>query len=189
MNAVTPKRLLLHVCCGPCATASLERLRAQGEVTLFYSNANIHPAAEYAKRLEQVRLLAAACACELVEDTYDHAAWRAWIRGLEAELEGGARCRRCFEYSLRRAARYAAEHGYSGLTTSLTISPHKRSADIFAVGRQVTDLFLDVDFKRADGFRRSLELSEQYGLYRQDYCGCEFSLAESEPRRQRRQRA
>ena len=178
-----PRRLLLHVCCGPCATASLERLKALGEVTLFFSNANIFPAAEYAKRLAEVRRLADRCDCALVEDAYDHDAWRAWIAGLEDEPERGGRCRRCFAYSLGRAARYAADNGFSGLTTTLTISPHKRSDDILAIGQRLTPEFLDIDFKTADGFRRSLELSRTYGFYRQDYCGCEFSLADRDRRR------
>jgi len=177
-----PRRLLLHVCCGPCATASLERLKALGEVTLFFSNANLYPPAEYARRLDAVRRLAAHCDCALVEDTCDHDAWRAWIAGLEDEPERGERCRRCFAYSLRRAAQYAAENGFSGLTTTLTISPHKRSADILAIGQSLSPEFLDIDFKTADGFRRSLELSREYGLYRQDYCGCEFSLADRDRR-------
>jgi len=189
MNAPFPKRILLHVCCAPCGTASLERLRQQGTVTLFFANANIFPAAEYARRREEVRRLAQLCGCEWVEDAYDHEAWRQWIAGLEDAPERGERCRRCFAFSLTRAARYAAEHGYDALTTTLTISPHKNSADILAIGRRLTERFLDVDFKHADGFRRSLELSRQYGLYRQDYCGCEFSLAERDRRRRRRRGA
>lgn len=183
MDSVSSKRILLHVCCGPCASASVERLQQQGAVTLFFANANIFPPAEYAKRLADVRRLAAICGCELVEDVYDHDAWRRWTAGLEHAPERGERCRRCFAFSLGRAARYAAEHGFDGLTTTLTISPHKSSADILAVGRGVTERFIEVDFKQGDGFRRSLELSRQYGLYRQDYCGCEFSLAERHRRR------
>jgi len=177
-------RILLHICCGPCGSAALERLCRQGEVTLFFSNGNLFPEAEYERRLGAVRTLAAVCGIRLVADRYDHGAWRDWVAGLEHEPERGKRCRRCFEFSLRRAAAYATAHGFTALTTTLTISPHKDSQTIFAAGRAATgERFLDIDFKQEDGFRRSLELSRQYGLYRQDYCGCEFSLAERDRRR------
>lgn len=186
MNTISGQRLLLHVCCAPCGTAALERLKRQGAVTLFFSNANISPPGEYQKRLGEARRLACACTCELVEDTYDHAAWRDWIAGLEHEPEHGARCRRCFEFSLRRAAHYARSHGFDGMTTSLSISPHKCTPDILAVGAAITDQFLEIDFKQEGGYRRSLELSRHLALYRQDYCGCEFSLAERDRRRHSR---
>jgi predicted adenine nucleotide alpha hydrolase (AANH) superfamily ATPase len=179
------RRILLHVCCGPCGTAAVERLSEEGSVTLFYSNANLFPAEEYERRLGAVRRLAALCGVDLVVDEYDHTAWRAWVSGLEGEAEGGARCRRCFEFSLQRAAEYAHAHGFEALTTTLTISPHKDTVMIFAVGREVTERFLERDFKQTSGFRRSLELSRRYGLYRQNYCGCEFSLAERDRRRRR----
>jgi epoxyqueuosine reductase len=180
------RRLLLHLCCAPCGTTALERLQRQGTVTVFFSNSNIFPADEYAKRLGEVRRWADICGCVVVEDVYDHAAWLAWITGLEHEPERGARCRRCFEFSLTRAAGYARSQEFDGLTTSLTSSPHKNSADILAVGRRVTDRFLEIDFKDDGGFHRSLELSRRYGLYRQNYCGCEFSLADRDRRRAER---
>jgi predicted adenine nucleotide alpha hydrolase (AANH) superfamily ATPase len=186
MTTGLERRLLLHLCCAPCGTAALERLQRQGSVTLFFSNSNLFPSDEYEKRLGEVRRLAGACACGLVEDVYDHAAWRRWVAGLELEAERGARCRRCFEFSLTRAAHHAVLQGFDGLTTSLSISPHKSTADICAVGRGITDCFLEIDFKQDGGFRRSLELSRRYGLYRQDYCGCEFSLAERDRRRHSR---
>jgi predicted adenine nucleotide alpha hydrolase (AANH) superfamily ATPase len=147
-----------------------------GDVTLFFSNCNIYPAGEYARRLEEVRKLSRLADCPLVVDEYDHGAWLAAVAGLEDEPERGARCRVCFEFSLGRAAVFAREHGFDALTTSLTISPHKVSATIFEIGQRVADEFLCIDFKKKDGFRRSLELSRAYGMYRQDYCGCEFSL-------------
>ena len=168
--------ILLHICCGPCGTASLERLQKLGPVTLFYSNSNIHPAAEYDQRLVEVRRLACVCGCELIVDEYSHDAWLKAIAGLEAEPERGARCLRCFEFSLGRAAELARKENFSGLTTTLTISPHKRSADIFAIGERLSDRFLDIDFKKGDGFRRSVHLAREYGMFRQTYCGCEFSL-------------
>jgi len=179
-------RILLHLCCAPCGSAALERLQRHGEVTLFFSNGNLFPESEYERRLDAASALAGACHVDLVVDCYDHGAWREWVAGLEQEPERGKRCRRCFEFSLRRAAAYAVAHGFGALTTTLTISPHKDSGTVFAAGRAATEtLFLEVDFKQEDGFRRSLELSRQYGLYRQDYCGCEFSLAERDRRRRR----
>jgi hypothetical protein len=168
------QRILLHVCCAPCATHSIEKLGATYDVTLFFSNSNIHPRDEYETRLAQARKLADLTGCRLIEDAYDHAAWLAFIAGFEAEPEKGRRCLKCFEYNLARAAQCARRNGFDGFTTTLTISPHKRSPDIFRVGAGLGD-FLAVDFKKRDGFRRSIELSRQYGLYRQAYCGCEFS--------------
>ncbi len=172
-------RLLLHICCGPCATACVERLREEGhDVTLFFSNANIAPEAECEKRLETARKFADAVGVPLVADEgASHADWlREVASGLENEPEGGRRCRRCFEFNLRRAAAFARANGFEALTTSLTVSPHKRSETVFEAGRAAApDLFVEENFKKRDGFKRSLALSQALGLYRQDYCGCEFS--------------
>lgn len=172
-------KLLLHTCCGPCASACVERVREDGlEPVLFFSNANIEPRGEYLKRLEAAKRLAAAEGVELVEDAgADHAEWLEKVaKGYENEPEGGARCRRCFAFSLSRAAAYAAANGYASFATSLTVSPHKRSATVFEAGREAGgDAFVPYDFKKRDGFRRSVEKAKELGLYRQDYCGCEFS--------------
>jgi epoxyqueuosine reductase len=169
-------RLLLHVCCGPCATACIERLRGVYAVTLFFSNSNIAPETEYRTRLAQARTLAARTDLPLLEDAYDHAAWRAGVAGLEDEPEGGRRCTACFRFSLARTAARAAGDGFTAFTTTLTVSPHKQSATVFAVGAHWA-AFLPVDFKKQGGFQRSAVLAAAQGLYRQDYCGCEFSLA------------
>lgn len=179
-------KLLLHACCGPCASACVERVREDGlEPVLFFSNANIAPREEYLKRLESARRLAAAEGVELVEDTGAcHAEWLEKVaKGFENEPEGGLRCRRCFAFSLSRAAAYAAENGYATFSTSLTVSPHKRSATVFEAGMEAGgDAFAPYDFKKRDGFRRSVEKAKALGLYRQDYCGCEFSRrAKSRP--------
>jgi len=166
--------ILLHVCCGPCASHCLSVLQADYKVTLFFSNSNIWPREEYDKRLASARKLAALCGVPLVEDKYDHDAWLALVDGLEAEPEGGGRCELCFAFNLGRAARYAGEHGFDLFTTSLTVSPHKSSPVIFKAG-EAEGAFLKADFKKKDGFRQSVEFSKAYDLYRQDYCGCEFS--------------
>ncbi len=168
--------VLLHVCCAPCATAAVERLRQTSRVSLFFSNSNIWPEEEYRRRHAWVVELSGHLSAPLIEDVYDHAAWLDFVRGFEDEAERGRRCQHCFMFNLRRAAAYAVANGFDGFTTTLTISPHKDTSTIFAVGRQLGP-FLELDFKKRDGFRRSLELARQLGLYRQDYCGCEFSLA------------
>ena len=182
----------MHTCCGPCASACEPALRDLGnEVVLFFSNSNIDTGEEFEKRLAEVRKLAAADGVEVVVDGYDHADWLDKVaKGFEREPEKGARCARCFRYNLERAAAYAAAQGYEGFTTSLTVSPHKVSPVIFAAGQDAAwtvstapcggsssaaPKFLEVDFKKKDGFLKSLRRAKELGLYRQSYCGCEFS--------------
>jgi predicted adenine nucleotide alpha hydrolase (AANH) superfamily ATPase len=167
-------RLLLHCCCAPCATHSVARLSADREVTLFFSNSNLFPESEYVRRLAEARRLAREMRVPLVVDPYDHGAWRRCVAGLEEEPERGRRCEKCFEFSLRRTANHARAHGFDAFTTTLTISPHKEADVIFRVGRGLGP-FLEVDLKKQDGFRQSIRMSRELGLYRQDYCGCEFS--------------
>ena len=177
MTSASPA-LLLHVCCAPCASACVERLLAEKRsIVLFYSNSNIISADEFQKRLECVKQLAAFHELELIVDPYDHDSWKQHVSaltGYESEPEGGARCGKCFEWSLGRAAAEAARRGMN-FCTSLTVSPHKNSKMIFAVGMQWKH-FETYDFKKKDGFKRSLELSRQFGFYRQSFCGCEYSL-------------
>ena len=166
--------ILLHVCCAPCATAPIERLQDEFEVTLFFSNSNVSPAEEYDRRLAGARKLAGRLALPLVADAYDHPRWLDHIKGLENEPEKGKRCEKCFEFNLARAAAYARDHGFELFTTTLTVSPHKPAATIFRIGK-AQGPFLEYDFKKRGGFKRSTELSRLYELYRQDTCGCEFS--------------
>ena len=185
-------KVLLHTCCGPCASACVPALRDLGnEVALFFSNSNIDAEAEFEKRLDNARTLAAAEGVEVVADSYDHADWLEKVaKGFEDEPEKGARCARCFRYNLARTAAYAAAHGYDAFTTSLTVSPHKVSRMVFEAGADAAwsasakacggsaaaaSAFLPVDFKKKDGFLRSLRRAAELGLYRQSYCGCEFS--------------
>ena len=187
-------KVLLHMCCGPCASACVPALRELGhEVVLFYSNSNIDTQAEFETRLENAWKLAEADGVKLVADAYDHADWLEKVaKGLEDVPEKGARCAKCFRYNLARAAAYAAAHGHDAFATSLTVSPHKVSAMVFAAGEEAAwtasakecggsasaaPKFLPVDFKKRDGFLRSLRRTAELGLYRQSYCGCEFSRA------------
>ena len=171
----TLAKILLHTCCAPCAAPSAERLVLNGkEVVLFFSNFNIHPEKEYRKRLEHARKLAQAMNLVIEEDQYDHAEWLTHIQGLENEPEKGARCRKCFEFSLQRTNQMAAQLNIPSFATTLTLSPHKVSRIIFEIGKQFPR-FEPIDFKKQGGFLRSIELSDQFELYRQSYCGCEFS--------------
>lgn len=178
MTASDSSALLLHVCCAPCASACVERLSAEGRnVRLFFSNSNLCDEAEYERRLESVRRLASIFRMELIEDLYDHASWQATVSASLPQYaqcpEGGERCRFCFAFSLGRAAEYARKNAVN-FATSLTVSPHKNSKLIFEVGSRWS-FFEAIDFKKKDGFRRSIELSKIHGFYRQDFCGCEFS--------------
>ncbi len=172
-------KVLLHVCCGPCASACVPRLKEVGEdVTLFYSNSNIDTKEEFEKRRAAAQKLADADGAQLVADAYDHAAWLKEVAaGYEDAPEKGARCARCFRFNLARTAAYAAAHGFDAFTTSLTVSPHKVSSVIFAQGEAVQGpaRFLKEDFKKKDGFKLSVRRAAELGLYRQAYCGCEFS--------------
>ncbi len=177
-------RILLHTCCGVCASHCVRVLKEEGwSPTLFFFNPNIWPHAEYLRRLEAARALARAEGVPLAEDAPDHQAWReAVAEGYEGCAEGGARCARCFRYSLARAAARAREEGIGAFTTSLTVSPHKRSALLLAIGREVGgEAFVPYDFKKRDGFLRSNRRAAELGLYRQIYCGCEFSARHREP--------
>ncbi len=168
-------KLLLHTCCAPCAAPSAERLVLGGrDVVLYFSNFNIHPETEYLKRLETARKLADQMDLVIEEDQYDHAEWLTHIQGLENEPEKGARCRKCFEFSLVRANQMAERLHIPSFATTLTLSPHKVSRIIFEIGSQFPR-FEPIDFKKKGGFLRGIELREKYDLYRQNYCGCEFS--------------
>jgi len=181
----TSPRLLLHACCGPCSTACVERLRAEGvEPVLFFANDNLATREEYDRRLAALRAFADAEGVELRAKPYDHAAWREAVRGLEDEPEGGRRCSACFRHSLAAAAAEAAAYGgeKNEFSTTLTVSPHKRTAQVFEAGHAVETPaapFREHDFKKRGGFLRSVALAARYGLYRQSFCGCEFSLRDS----------
>ncbi len=174
---VMKKKLLLHVCCGPCATHPIVLLREEYSVTMFFANSNIFPEDEYKKRLSEAQRLADICDVEFVEAEYNHAKWLQWISGYESEPEGGERCDKCFEYNLGIAAEFAVENDFDLFTTTLTVSPYKNSEKIFSIGEKLGP-FLAVNLKKKDGYRKGVELSKLYNLYRQDYCGCEFSMRE-----------
>jgi predicted adenine nucleotide alpha hydrolase (AANH) superfamily ATPase len=159
----------------------VERLREQGyDINLFFSNSNIHPIGEYDKRLAEARKIASTQRLELIVDEYDHQSWLHHIHGFEDEPERGKRCIKCFAYNLNRTAIMAQQLGIPGFTTTLTVSSHKSSRDIFSIGSTLQG-FLAMDFKKHDGYARSITLAKQFELYRQGYCGCEFSKSKMNP--------
>lgn len=186
-NGVTPS-LLLHSCCAPCSSYCLEYLSQYFRITVLYYNPNLYPVEEYERRVfEQRKLIAALPAknkISLVEMKGEPEEFYSAVRGLEQIKEGGERCFACFRLRLERAAKYAKKNGFDFFTTTLTISPLKNAAKLNEIGEAAGKKFgvrhLPSDFKKKNGYKRSVELSKIYGLYRQDYCGCVFSKRERE---------
>ena len=174
--------LLLHSCCGPCSSAVIERLAEHFRLTLYYYNPNIEPEAEYRRRLaEQERLLTLLPGgLSLLPCEYDHDAFSAFAQAMADEPEGGKRCLSCFALRLGQTARAAKENGFEYFTTTLSVSPHKNAEVLNAIGegiaRQLGVRYLTADFKKKNGYLRSLQLSKAFDLYRQDYCCGEVSL-------------
>ena len=176
-------RLLLQSCCGPCSSYVLEALTPYFRVTVLYYNPNIQPRAEYDLRLENQRKIIAALPTpsevDILECDYDGEKYDAAVKGLESEPEGGARCTVCFRLRLEETAKRASELGYDFFCTTLTVSPHKDAERLNQIGRALGERygvpFLPSDFKKREGYKRSIQLSKEYDLYRQDYCGCLFS--------------
>ena len=193
--------LLLHACCGPCSSYVIEYLAKIFDITIYYYNPNIHPKEEYFRRLEELKKFlgrfpeAIQNSVKLVVDEYNPEDYftatnvRSELE-LQTEPEKGERCRRCYQFRMKRAWEYASKEGFDWFTTTLSISPHKDSEKINVIGRELEEAiktndslditthtkFLPSDFKKKGGFLRSTQLSEEYGLWRQDYCGCVYSM-------------
>ena len=182
--------LLLHSCCAPCSSYTIEYLSQYFRITVLYYNPNISPESEYDHRIEEqqrfISELKTVNPVSFVAGEYDPQTFYNAVRGLENEPEGGARCMVCYRMRLPRAAQMAAELGLDYFTTTLTISPLKRADKINEIGEEIAAQtgvkFLPSDFKKRGGYLRSIELSREYGLYRQNYCGCVFSKRQSEER-------
>ena len=187
----TRPRLLLHSCCAPCSSYVLEYLSHYFDITVYYDNPNISPAAEFARRAEEQQRLIAQMPLEgkvsCIIAPYQPERFAAIAKGKEQEPEGGSRCFACYQLRLRQTADAAKQCGYDAFTTTLSISPHKNAQVLNAIGKALSEeygvSYLFSDFKKKDGYKRSCALSEQYHLYRQDYCGCAFSKAEAQARR------
>lgn len=198
MEKVLPKvgervpRLLLHVCCAPCSSYVLEYLSEYFEITVFYDNPNIEPESEFAFRAQEAQRLIGEMKPKYPihyrEGSYEPNLFHQVSRGLEKEPEGGERCTACFRLRLSRAAQLAHAEGFDYYTTTLTISPLKDADRLNRIGQEMGEKYgaewLPSDFKKRGGYVRSVELSKEHGLYRQDYCGCSYSKAESIARKQ-----
>ena len=185
LRGARDKRLLLHSCCAPCSSHCLSELSPQIGVTVLYYNPNLDCAGEYEKRKrEQLRFLRETGLADFLDCDYAPEEYHFSVRGLEEEKEGGARCAVCFRLRLDRTAREAKARGFDYFATTLTVSPLKNAKLIntigFAVAEEAGVRYLPSDFKKRGGYLHSVKLSEEYGLYRQDYCGCAFSKAERE---------
>ncbi len=176
--------LLLHSCCAPCSSYVLEYLTKYFNVTLYYYNPNIFPAEEYYKRLnEQQRLLGLIGTTNpvyIIPAEYEPQRFYDVAAGLGNEPEGGSRCELCFRLRLEETAKAAKAGGFDYFTTTLSVSPHKSASLLNKIGKEMSEKYgvpyLYSDFKKREGYKRSIELSNLYGLYRQNYCGCEYSL-------------
>ncbi len=179
-------RLLLHSCCAPCSSYVLEYLSEYFSVTVFYYNPNIFPAEEYEKRVKEqealILRLPAKHRISFLEGPYEQERFYEMAKGLELEPEGGERCFRCYHLRLLEAAQMARAGAFDYFTTTLSISPLKDAEKLNEIGeklaREYGVAYLNSDFKKRNGYKRSIELSREYGLYRQDYCGCVYSLRE-----------
>jgi len=171
--------LLLDACCGPDATYAIMFFSENYRVSLFFPGSNIHPEKEYLLRLEQVEKVARHYGTRLHTSPYEPRAWRSFVKGLEREPEGGRRCEACFRFRFGLLAEKANELGIKNLSTTLTISPKKDPELVNRIGLEIASekglAWVKAVLRKRGGFGRSLELSKELGLYRQDYCGCEFS--------------
>lgn len=168
-------RLLLHACCAPCASWPLELLSGRCDITVYYYNPNIMPLEEYEKRLGEFEKLR-RFPFRFLAEPWDNETYLAAVRGREGDPEGGGRCSLCFRLRLERTARKAKEEGYDFFATTLTVSPHKNAQVINAIGAELGQQWgvpwLYSDFKKREGYKRSIELCRELDIYRQDYCGC-----------------
>ncbi|MBP5567675.1 MAG: epoxyqueuosine reductase QueH [Treponema sp.] len=191
INTADKPKLLLHACCGPCSSYVLEYLYKYFQITVFYYNPNIYPQEEYTRRLEELKNLylkfppALEGKIQVIEENYNPDDFYEAVKTkkepeLATEKERGERCRRCYEFRLKKAFDYAKKNNFDYFCTTLSISPFKDAEKINVIGKELEKedgpKWLVSDFKKKGGFKRSLEISSEYGLYRQDYCGCIYSL-------------
>ena len=174
-------KLLMHVCCAPCSSRCLEVLEDYFDVTVLYYNPNISPYEEYKKRLlEEINFVKVAHPnVKVIEEVYDNENFENMVKGLEDLPEGGSRCKLCYNMRIKKTGEYAKEHNFDYFTTSLTVSRYKNSKVLNEIGenvaKQIGVKYLFSDFKKENGYQRSIELSKKYNLYRQNYCGCKYS--------------
>ncbi len=185
------KRLLLHICCAPCSSYVLEYLSEFFDITLFFYNPNITSEDEYNYRIDEAKRLISemplAGKVDFISGRYDIAEFFSVAKGFENEPEGGERCFRCYKLRLQETADFAKKNGFDYFTTTLSISPYKNAEKLNDIGKALSEeygvKYLFSDFKKKNGYKRSIELSQEYNLYRQDYCGCIYSEAEMKRRK------
>lgn len=176
------KKLLLHSCCGPCSTTAITRLAQEYDVTVYYYNPNIYPEDEFIKRQNTQKQFLSEYNpnIKLIEGEWQNDLYEDTIKGFETCKEGGDRCTKCFYLRLKEVARKAKELGYDLFATTLTVSPHKNAPLINSIGesigKEIGVEYLPSDFKKKDGYLESIRLSKEYNLYRQNYCGCKYSM-------------
>lgn len=177
------KKLLLHSCCAPCSTSCIERLTKYFDITILYYNPNIEPKEEYEKRkkyqIELIKKINSVNKLDFIDCDYDNNIYHEKVKGLENEKEGGARCNVCYFLRMEKTALLAKKLGYDFFATTLTVSPYKHSKTINEIGKILEEKYninyLYSDFKKENGYKRSIELAKEYELYRQDYCGCLYA--------------
>lgn len=183
-------KLLLHICCAPDEAYAVDLIKDQYDLHCFFCNPNIFPDDEFKLRLSEAKKAAEIYGVPFTWDDYDYGAWENAVAGLTDTPEGGARCRECFLLRLTRAAEVCRDMGLPSFGTVMSVSPHKRTAMLDEAGKKAAEAaggieYVAFDFKKKDGFRKSVALSRKLGLYRQDYCGCRVSLEEARRRRPR----
>ena len=173
-------KLLLHCCCAPCSSAVIERIKEFFDITFYYFNPNIYPKEEYLLREQEFKKLGV----KVVSEEYNHNEFLDVVKGKESEKEGGVRCQICIAQRLNKTFEYAVLNNYDVVTTTLSISPHKDAEFINLLGERLQEKFgvkyLHADFKKQNGYLRSIQICKELGIYRQDYCGCEFSIASNQ---------
>jgi len=181
------QKILLHSCCAPCSTAVIEKLAEDYDITIFYYNPNIYPEEEYYKRKnEEIKYIdilhktQPQIKIDMLDCDYDNITFYNAVKGLESEREGGARCAVCFKVRLEKTAVVAKSNNYDIFGTTLSVSPHKNAELLNQIGKSLEEKhgikYLEANFKKQDGYKRSVELSKENNIYRQSYCGCEFAL-------------
>ncbi len=177
-------KLLLHSCCGPCSTSVIDRLNPFFELIVYFYNPNIYPEAEYLRRATEQKKYIESLGLEYIQGDYEVGEFESVVKGLEKEKEGGRRCLECFRLRLEKTAQMADTLNIKYYTTTLTVSAHKNSQLINEAGLKIANKykvdFLVSDFKKKSGYQKSIEMSKEQGMYRQDYCGCKFSEKERE---------
>ena len=183
INPLNKPRLLLHACCGPCTSGVFDQLYPYFNITIIYYNPNTYPYDEYILRYKQLEILKNYMDFELIFMDYNDEEFYSKVKGLEEEREGGKRCEVCYKLRLEKTAQVAKEKGFDYFTSTLSVSPYKNADKLNKIGQELENIYnikyIYSDFKKNEGYKNSIKNSKEYGLYRQDYCGCEYSLRDT----------